>query len=139
MAAVEEACDGDEETAKQIARTGFEVALMSFEVHKLPPWRSRWRLRKPRTMIRWKLPSMWKVWPQGSGLPSEHSRAAGSGRARAPQADKKHCKAAAPKGPAFCFLNYSLQREGSRKTIFGGGDCLCTKQIRKSPFSGLAS
>ena len=31
MAAVEKACGGVEETAKQIARTGFKVALMSFE------------------------------------------------------------------------------------------------------------
>ena len=31
MAAVEKACGGIEETAKQIARTGFKVALMSFE------------------------------------------------------------------------------------------------------------
>ena len=31
MAAVEKACGGVEETAKQIARTGFKVALMSFK------------------------------------------------------------------------------------------------------------
>ena len=31
MAAVEKACGGIEETAKQIARTSFKVALMSFE------------------------------------------------------------------------------------------------------------
>ena len=31
MAAVEKACGGAEETVKQIARTGFKVALMSFE------------------------------------------------------------------------------------------------------------
>ena len=32
-----------------------------------------------------------------------------------------------------------LQRGGSRKTIFGGGKYSCTKKIRKSPFSVLAS
>ena len=32
-----------------------------------------------------------------------------------------------------------IQRGDSRKTIFGGENYLCTKKIRKSPFSGLAS
>ena len=32
-----------------------------------------------------------------------------------------------------------LQRGGSRKTIFGGEKYSCTKKIRKSPFSVLAS
>ena len=34
---------------------------------------------------------------------------------------------------------YNVQKGDSRKTIFGGENYLCTKKIRKSPFSGLAS